>query len=290
MTAKEFHDQITAWVEDHSNGNQPNNTETPCDDCRTTFERELNTRMKVGERTITDPIPEARQLEKSSVATGTLSTATSSVLRSATSDSTNGASSKLAVWGMIASVGLMLAGVILLLNRGEEPSTTLPIQSPTRPSTPNGKPVPALNFFNATTSNFAAIAGGKVKPEIETESKEELAAFFKEQGVDYAVKFPTTSLALVGGFVSKHGDASVAHLVYRSGERTMYMFQIPWGLLQQGKSFYVTQDAAQKMEAGEKLMESSDSTQSLSIGKYGDLAIAIAANVSKGELESLIKW
>ncbi|MCC7437303.1 MAG: hypothetical protein IT211_02285 [Armatimonadetes bacterium] len=292
MTAQEFHNQITAWVEDHPDGNQPNPTEAPCDDCKTTFERELAARMNVSERAA-QPISEPRQLGGINAPPEAAPTA-QNVVRDAAALATANAdrtpSSRFGAWGMLAGAGLALAGAILLLNRPEQPSTTLPIQSPARASAPSGKPVPALNLFNAANSNVAALISGQVKPEMETDSKEELSEFFKERGVRYAVKFPTTQLALAGGFVSNHGNVAVAHLVYRSGQQTMYVLQLPWQLLQQGKQFYVTQDAAQKLAAGETLMESSGSGQSLSIGKYGDLAIAIAANVPQEKIAQLARW
>lgn len=292
MTAQEFHNQITAWVEDHPDGNQPNPTEALCDDCKTTFERELAARMNVSERAA-QPISEPRQIGGINAPPEAAPT-TQNVVRDAAALATANAdrtpSSLFGTWGMLVGVGLTIAGAILLLNRSEQPSTTLPIQSPTRASAPSGKPVPALNLFNAANSNVAALISGQVKPEMETDSKEELSEFFKERGVRYAVKFPTTQLALAGGFVSNHGDVAVAHLVYRSGQQTMYVLQLPWQLLQQGKQFYVTQDAAQKLAAGETLMESSGSGQSLSIGKYGDLAIAIAANVPQEKIAQLARW
>ncbi len=297
VTAKEFHDQIATWVEAHPDGAQPSPTEAPCDDCRTTFERELSARMKVAEHTATEPPPETpRQIGTFSATPGLAATATSGkvqpavVADSAASIPEPKTSSPVAMAGMLAAVGLVLAGVVMLISRGQQPSTTLPIQSPTSASTPNAKPLPSLNFFNAAATNFGAIINGKVKPAMETESKEELAEFFTEEGVAYPVKFPTTPLALAGGFVSKHGDLAVAHLVYRSGERTMYIFQIPWSVLQQGRPFYVTQDASQKMEAGEKIMEASRTDQSITVGKHGDLAIAIAANVPSDQLQQLAKW
>ena len=294
MTAQEFHNQITAWVEDHSNGDQPGRTEAPCDDCKATFERELAARMKVSEHSAAtqQPFSEPRQIGGTSTPPEATATVRKSVRDSAalaTSISEAPSSSRFGIWGMLAGVGLALAGVILLLNRDPQPSTTLPIQSPTSASAPSGKPVPALNLFNAASTNIAALVSGKVKPEMETDSKEELSEFFKDRGVRYAVKFPTTQLALAGGFVSNHGEVAVAHLVYRSGQQTMYVLQLPWQLLQQGKQFYVTQDAAQKMAAGETLVESSGG-QSLSIGKYGDLAIAIAANVPQEKIAQLAKW
>jgi anti-sigma factor RsiW len=83
-----------------------------------------------------------------------------------------------------------------------------------------------IDFRVAALNNYKAVMNGSIHLQHETTSFEDLQAFFREHGINYTLIRPKIKAKLIGGVVSEENGEKSAHLVFRSGDTLLYMWQV----------------------------------------------------------------
>ncbi len=294
MTHQDIHDQITAFVLDRVDEQEYRSKVSrhigSCPGCRAAYERELLTKMAVQKRELMALAPDSLRASiyngLDRIGEGSLNAA----LRGGGVKKgflEKFASDYLSIVGIAVSLAVVIAAVFLLRPHDTETVAVVPASG-----APNAPAVRASsgpkNFFNQATGNFSALRRRTLGVQIETSDPAGLEAFFREKGVEYPVKIPGSKLPLIGGFVSTHGGATLAHIAFSEGERIIYVFEVPYQKLLRGDAVYVTDDVLRRLDAGERIWEEPSFGTSMTIAKTGDLVVAVVANASRQELEKQV--
>ncbi|MBS1913638.1 MAG: zf-HC2 domain-containing protein [Bacteroidetes bacterium] len=294
MTCTELHEQITAYVDNRVDEAEyrakMQNHIGSCPACRAAFETELLAKTVIraqGARTQTSAPP------RSAIAdAGSGGAPAGSASPAKRSDAPGGGSPSLL--DRIAPVFTRPAGVmgaILVialaaysLLRPSETQVDLstegqPVVTPKGPERPQ-------HFSDKAVSNFQAIVDHKLALGRVTGDRDELASYFKEQGVSYNVDYGIVRSTLAGGVVSQNRSAHFAHLVYTLGDNIVYLLEAPKAAVQQGDALYLPADALAQLEQRKVVWdEPYGGTLRLVVFTKGDLVCAVVSNAARSQLE-----
>jgi len=295
VTHQELHEQVAAFVDDRVDEQQyrakVQGQIAYCPECGAAYEREVTTGTVVRERSDAAPAPDSLRR----------SIATELDRIDGRRGADGGRRSSGGFLGRIAARNrspiipslaciLFLAGAFQLWRSSTaETIVAIPKSALPPPAIASNSKAPA-NFFNFASATFQAIREKKLGVQVRTDDPAELAAFFKEKGVEYDVPVPHLGLPLAGGFVtaaSKGG--SLAHIVYSSGDRILYLLQVPYDRILKEEGVYMTRDVLDRLDAGDRIWEEPTYNTPISVGKSGTMVVAAVANVPRSEMEGLIK-
>lgn len=307
MTCKDIHEQITAFVDDRIDEVEYREKVQQhieyCPDCRSVYEMELLTKLAVKHHTSRVPTPDAlrraiasevEQIEKQRLA--------EIELQRPGVDTTDWidrfARQYLSPVGIGLALVLVSAASYLLVDpfaSGFGPIGSDPVVEQPSGSADPGNADPgsesgavAVNFFNKAAENFRAIESRQLGVQFESSNPEELATFFRENGVSYPVRFANVTLPLVGGVVSSHGSTRLAHLVYLDRDTIVYIFEIPVALLDRREIFYVSEDVLNRLRSGEQIWDANASGVSTLMLRQDAVVLAVVANLDRASFERVV--
>jgi hypothetical protein len=115
-------------------------------------------------------------------------------------------------------------------------------------SLPTSRP-PALTIVTGTlegdmilqsVSNYHAVMNGDIVPQFLSDIPERLHVFFQARG-EFPVLVPVMKeCTLVGGIMNEYEGTPLAHLVYKHGEQTIYLFQACRETVRRGKTLHLS--------------------------------------------------
>lgn len=298
MTHQELHEQVAAFVDDRVDEQQYKSKiegqVVNCPECRASYEREVTTGTVVHKRSYEALAPDAlrQSISREIDRIGENNRNRPGVDR----DSNRGgfldriAARNRSPIGMLLACILVAAGTFQLWRSSTaETVAVIPASTIPPPAIQSTSKAPA-NFFNLASATFQAVREKKLGVQIQTDNPDELTAFFKEKGIDYQVPVPRLGLPLTGGFVTAASQGgNLAHIVYASEDRLLYLLQVPYDRLRKGEGVYLTDDALSRLDAGTEIWEEPTYNNSITVGKFGSMVTAAVSNVPRSEMEGLLK-
>jgi anti-sigma factor RsiW len=145
------------------------------------------------------------------------------------------------------------------------------------------------NVLFQSTTNFHRFLRGEIAPEVTSSDAGSLHSFFAGR-TEFPVAVPTMlGCALLGAVLNEHEGTPVAHLVYRSGDTLVYLFQTCWKTVQQGKRFAILPSVQEELlRTGWHMEEAGDGDAVVMHATERTLCIAIA-RMTPERLASLIR-
>jgi hypothetical protein len=99
------------------------------------------------------------------------------------------------------------------------------------------------DIIGQSVRNYHAVLKGDIVPQLVSEIPESLRAFFAARR-DFAVFIPVMKeCTLVGGSMDEYKGTPLAHLVYKHGDQTIYLFQACRETVHRGKMLRLPDDA-----------------------------------------------
>jgi anti-sigma factor (TIGR02949 family) len=133
------------------------------------------------------------------------------------------------------------------------------------------------NVLFQSTTNFHRFLRGEIAPEVATSDAGSLHSFFAGK-TEFPVAVPTMrGCALFGAVLNEHKGTPIAHLVYRSGDTLIYLFQTCWKTVQKGECFAILPSVREELlRTGWHIEESGDGDAVVMYATERTLCIAIA--------------
>lgn len=194
--------------------------------------------------------------------------------------------------GIVLALGLVGLGIYLLVGMGPSEPGKLVVAADDIDPAPAAKPrTTPENFLNQASKNFRSILRHELGVAIESSDAKEVLDYFKTEGVTSAVELLPVRATLVGGLVMKQGPGEALkspHAIWQKGETLVYLWQIEESALQKGDVFYLTPDALEKLDKGEKMWQEFDGAQTLVAFKRGSQIFVVVANIDRTEFPGVI--
>lgn len=146
----------------------------------------------------------------------------------------------------------------------------------------------ADNFIFRSYCNFQEVSRGSLTVDHKTGSMENLRLYFKRKGVNYDIVAPQSSFQLIGGIVTEHKGAKIAHMVLQRDGELIYMCQAPIGLFRSkafaldGKIMDIIRDE------GVNHWESSSKFGNLALFKMNSIVCSMVSNLARHEFQKLL--
>jgi hypothetical protein len=297
VNSSEIHDQISTYVDERIDEaeyrNKVRGTITSSPDCRAAYEHELATRMVV--HRVAEPRPLVGAGEKGSTNHVSHDGAGAVDTDGAPGDAVQagrGAGFLSSPIGVVAAVAIVIASAVVLVrsaDRGDgkiivdEPQASTSVAAGVAPAAKHGPE----NLFNKSADIFSSILSGELAVQHMTSDQSELAQYFKENGVSYAVNFAPVHAPLEGGLITQNENTRLAHVVFTRGDVTVYLLEVPIDLLRQGTIVNVGDVVLKQLEGGKTLWEEPNGHR-LAMFKQGELICAVVSNTSREDLERII--
>lgn len=296
LSCEEIHEQITAYVDDRVDEAQYRQKVAAhiesCSACRDEYEREIMTKMVIRQRF---PLVGTPTELRSSIVEGldTASRAGTATRRASSSYRSRSRSSGLSIFFLLLVVA-GLATYILIFDDSDpapQPAQTqgqgVSTGRSRSVSTPTRRATGPANPFNLAIDNFQNIRAGQFELNPQTSDFSQLKSAFSGQGVS-TIAFAGLSLPLKGGRVITHDGVPLPHLVYGDDKVTLYLYEVSWENLQNGKGVFITPDVAQKLEGGEPVWVPVSNDANLVMYKNGDVVDVVVANRPPAEMKRLL--
>jgi hypothetical protein len=102
---------------------------------------------------------------------------------------------------------------------------------------PFRSPLPASgrDIIEQSVVHYQAVRSGSMVPQFLSDRPPDLRAYFAS-AIDFPVRVPAlASAALIGGVVDEVAGVPLAGVMYRTGDGVIYMFQVSWDAVRDGK-------------------------------------------------------
>jgi hypothetical protein len=291
MTSDEFHEDIRARVHDRIDARayrlEKEEEVQPCDECRQSFEAELEERMQVQERDLLAPDVPADGAEAAVRTFDALER--SERRRMAIYSSRSRRSSIKFPLFFLLGITLVLAAYIVLFDDSSGPVDQAgqvdgapAIPEPTRRSSG------PVNFFNYALENYEHLFDGTLDIEYEVDNLRDARESMAADGAG-KFTFAGVSMPLKGAIVSTHGTLNLPALVYGEDEMLLYIVIIGTDQLRSKEQFYVTDDVWKRLENGEAVWVDATHDGHLAMFVSGDEVIVAVGNVSTSDMGRLLR-
>ena len=295
MTSKELHSEILRNVTDRLDldvyKKEGEASVRNCPECRKEYEEELKRKMVVRKRSdgeqraTTTPEALERSLDAIEKAENRR--------RASYSRRSRRSAAGVPLFILLALILALGAYIILFDDKPDSETSAVSTASSTAGQGAGEIPQPTrrstgpANLFNQAMANYQNLMEEKLEVEYKASDLSSLSTTFAGQGIP-SLTFTGASLPLQGGVVSKHGESSLPHLIYREGETRLYVTEVPVSVLKEEKGVYVTQDVLAQLEAGEKIWMEAPMRGHLVMYKEGDAVIVAVANRSSLDMKKLL--
>jgi hypothetical protein len=222
VKCREFEEQITAAVDRYLRNEEKEIFDEHarlCPPCRREYETELSTKELVHSKARMAAVPLAlyhsiiEQLERQSKWPWSVRAVSARFLQSP--------------FVRPAIAFTLTAIVVLLVTRPAESPRGIPILTAAGFG-PN-------NVVHQSVENFHRVLRGEITPQVVSSQSSEIQDFFSGK-TEFPVRVPVMrQCTLVGAVVNQHKGAPLAHVVYRSGDDVIYLYQACWQTVQQGE-------------------------------------------------------
>lgn len=282
MNAKEFNDKIFNLVINTNSPKMAYSKASGVSDSAKNFEQELKTKMVV----IPDPMadeyagkPLSLEEMKAHIETKARVRSAAMGIKPIAPRSTNQSIARYFKSPIGVTIALlMLVGSLFFLFKNESKPTAPQLSSSTETKKPAD--IPSQNLFNVASGAFTELSNKTFEPE-KYDDKKQADAYFKDQGVIYAV--PELSLnggKLSGAFVSELKGMKLANLVFKVGGGNVTLLAVPISTVQSGNPVYVTKEVLAKIDSNQKIYEVINNDDILVMFKTGDCVITAVTNAS----------
>lgn len=294
LSCEEIHEQITAYVDDRVDEKEYRRQVAAhiesCSACRDEYEREIMTKMVIRQRFPTVGTPAAL---RSTIEEGLdAQTPRTYSRRTSGSYSSRRRSPQRSVFLLLLVIA-GLATYILLFNDSDpapQPVQTETSRTSSRrtPVTSASRPVSGpLNPFNVAIANYEAARAGRFSLGEQATDLAQLKTYFQGKGIS-SLTFAGVPLPLKGGSVIAQDGVPMPHLVYGDANTTLYLFEISWENLRNGKGMSVTEEVTGKLEGGEPVWVQVSNTANLVMYKNGEAVDIVVANRPKADMERML--
>lgn len=292
LSCEEIHEQITAYVDDRVDEEEYRRNVAAhiesCSACRDEYEREIMTKMVIRQRFPTIGTPSAL---RSTIQEGLeAQTPRTYSRRTSGSYSSRRRSPQRSVFLLLLVVA-GLATYIILFNDSDPAPKPAQVERSNRRApitSTSSRPVSGpLNPFNVAIANYEAARAGSFSLGEQATDLAQLKTYFEGKGVA-SLTFGGVSLPLKGGSVIAQDGVPMPHLVYGDQNTTLYLFEISWENLRNGKGMYVTDEVKQQLEGGEPVWVQVSNTVNLVMYKNGDAVDIATANRPKADMGRLL--
>ncbi len=270
MKCREFQEQISAAVDrylqsdemstfgEHANG---------CPACRGEYEMELRTKQIVCSRMRMIPTP--------SSVTGALLMRLNNERSapSATRDFTLRRVMRSPFMKPALAFAATCAVVIFLVRQPPVPSTAVVTAS-----------LAGTDIVLQSLSNFQAVIGGAIKPQIISDVPESVQIYFSGK-TEFPVLVPSMRhCTLVGGAVNECAGTVIAHVVYRREGKLIYMCQACLATVTKGDKLNIPDRAKSGLEQTGWFSETTQDGNTVILWKKGATLCAAVAQMSREDL------
>jgi anti-sigma factor (TIGR02949 family) len=133
------------------------------------------------------------------------------------------------------------------------------------------------NVLFQSTANFHRFLSGEIAPEVASSDAGSLRSFFAGK-TEFPVAVPAMrGCALFGAGLNEHEGTPVAHLVYRSGDTLIYLFQTCWKTVRKGERLAILPSVEEELlRTGWHTEEAGDGDAVVMRATERTLCIAIA--------------
>ena len=152
---------------------------------------------------------------------------------------------------------------------------------------PSRRSTGPINFFNVAIDGFDQLLAGRLRPEIQEKSFDQLKRLLEEE-LGTSIAFAGSSGPLVGGDITTVRTLKIPRFMYRDDETVILVTEVSWEDLRNENGVYVAQDVLAQLESGQSVATPGPSNGTLMLYRDGDRAVIAAANRSEPDLLRLL--
>lgn len=141
------------------------------------------------------------------------------------------------------------------------------------------------NMTEAALAAYASVASDAENIDLYSSDKNDLRAFFANQGVDFEVFFPTVAAELVGGSVRSINGRDFPVLVYRTAGRIISLLEVEQGAID-AKAVDVDRATADDV-ASSKWHWASSQDRTLFVWKSNSIMCSVVSDLAVNEVSAL---
>lgn len=175
---------------------------------------------------------------------------------------------------------VLTAIVVILVVRPTEPPRGIPFLTAAGYA-PN-------NVVHQSVENYHKVLRGEITPQLVSSQNSEVQNFFSGK-TDFPVEVPVMrQCTLVGAVVNQHEGVGLAHVVYRTGNDIIYLYQACWQTVQRGEKLELAPEIGTELTKGGWYLSGEPGGDAIVLWKSGPtLCIAVSHMKSDHLLECL---
>lgn len=153
------------------------------------------------------------------------------------------------------------------------------IQPPARVAIAGGN-----NVLLQSMENYKAVLAGNITPQVASSDPASVMKLF-EGATTFRVHVPRLRhCTLIGGVLNAYKGTPLAHVVYKHGEKVIYMYQACWNTVQEGKNLMVPDAVKESLRKTGWYTETLENGQTMALWVRGETLCAAVAEVDREEL------
>lgn len=273
MNCREFHTSITSAVDrclSRDDETRFQEHARQCTPCRTEYENELVTKLLVRNRVRMVQAPPALCR---AIAARIRREDDAQPLGSALSSSR--LTRRLVVGGGLALGAASVAVVLLLVVR----TPPLPL---------NVRNTVQADVIGQSLANYQAMLAGAITPQVVSDRPDRVRAFFDGK-TQFPVMVPTLrECTLVGGVLNDYAGAPLAHVVYRHGDKLLYVYQACWETVQRGETLQLGDHVRRELVRTGWFTEGHPDGRTVALWTEGRTLCAAVSSMTSDELQACL--
>jgi len=144
------------------------------------------------------------------------------------------------------------------------------------------------NVLLQSMENYRAVVAGNITPQVASSDPASVRRLFSGM-TTFPVHVPKLRhCTLVGGVLNAYEGTPLAHVVYRHGEKLIYMYQACWSTVQEGKSLMVPDQVKDSLRKTGWYTETLEDGQTMALWVRGGTLCAAVAQADRDELVACV--
>lgn len=140
------------------------------------------------------------------------------------------------------------------------------------------------NVLLQSMENYRAVLAGKITPQVASSDPVNVRRLFNG-ATTFPVHVPKLRhCTLVGGVLNAYEGTPLAHVVYKHGDKLIYMYQTCWSTVQEGKNLMVPDQVKDSLRKTGWYTETSENGQTMALWVRGGTLCAAVAQADRDEL------
>lgn len=171
------------------------------------------------------------------------------------------------------SLSLALAALVLVI------VIVQVVQPPSRVAIAAGN-----NVLMQSMENYRAVLAGNITPQVASSDPANVRKLFDGM-TTFPVHVPRLRhCTLVGGVLNSYEGTPLAHVVYKHGEKLIYVYQTCWSTVQEGKNLMVPDQVKDSLRKTGWYTETLEDGQTMALWVRGGTLCAAVAQADRDEL------